>query len=100
MNEIGYLNPILDKKYEDYQELLRKRAEKQQQVHAREASLQSETLRRQERLAKDQERHWTTNQPAQDWSLFKALEGVPGVNTAQPSHHHHHRQHHHEIQEV
>ncbi|KAG0019963.1 hypothetical protein BGZ82_011740 [Podila clonocystis] len=78
MNEIGYLNPILDKKYDDYKEHLRKRAEKQQQAHAREASLQSEALRQQERLAKDQERFWMTNQPAQDWSLFKALEGVPG----------------------
>ncbi|KAF9212028.1 hypothetical protein CPC16_011980 [Podila verticillata] len=99
MNEIGYLNPILDKKYDDYKEHLRKRAEKQQLAQAREASLQSEASRQQERLAKDQERFWANNQPAQDWSLFKALEGVPGVNTTQPHHQHHHHQHHQEIQE-
>ncbi|KAG0089572.1 hypothetical protein BGZ92_004554 [Podila epicladia] len=101
MNEIGYLNPILDKKYEDYKEHLRKRLEKQQQTHAREATLQNEALRQQERYAKDQERYWAANQPAQDWSLFKALEGVPGVNTTQPVHHHqhHHHTHHHEIQQ-
>ncbi|KAF9383624.1 hypothetical protein CPB97_006320 [Podila verticillata] len=99
MNEIGYLNPILDKKYDDYKEHLRKRAEKQQLAIAREASLQSEASRQQERLAKDQERFWANNQPAQDWSLFKALEGVPGVNTTQPHHQHHHHQHHQEIQE-
>lgn len=100
MNEIGYLNPILDKKYDDYKEHLRKRAEKQQLAHAREASLRSEASRQQERLVKDQERFWANNQPAQDWSLFKALEGVPGVNTTQPHHQHHHHQHHQEIQEV
>ncbi|KAG0329602.1 hypothetical protein BG004_002296 [Podila humilis] len=108
MNEIQYLNPILDKKYETYMEHVRKREEK---LHAqeREARLHHEAQKQQEMqllARRQQDEHWANSQPAQDWSLVKALEGIPGVNSTQSTlhnhghnHHHQHHHHHHHLQQ-
>ncbi|KAI8598503.1 hypothetical protein EDD21DRAFT_382276 [Dissophora ornata] len=112
MNEIADLKPILDKKYDDYLDYIRQR-DAMLVAEAQEAQQQLESQRRQdmERTSREQqELYWANNPPTQGWSLVKALEGVPGVNSTQLMQHnqaqlhdnaeiqypeHHHRSHHH-----
>ena len=85
MNEIAGLRPILDKKYDDYLDYLRQR-DAMLEAEAQEEQQQLESQRRQdmERASREQqELYWANNPPTQGWSLVKALEGVPGVNSMQ-----------------
>lgn len=106
LDEIEILKPILDRKYEEYQEYVRQRDEQMMQ-EALEAQLIHDSQRQieLERMRKEQQDAlWAQNTPSQDWSIQKALEGVVGVNLMQHSHHHQHQhQHHHPhhgVQEV
>ncbi|KAG0354612.1 hypothetical protein BGZ54_001560 [Gamsiella multidivaricata] len=96
LKETEALKPVLDKKYEDYQEYIRQR-EAKIRAQAMEAQQQLEMQRKQNterNLREQQELHWADNPPTQTWSLAKALEGVPGVYPAQPAHRVHSRHHH------
>ncbi|CAO3563365.1 unnamed protein product [Mortierella alpina] len=116
MDEIGKLNPILDQKYEEYQEYIRQREEyiRQReemlsaQAQAQDAQLQHEIHLQHQRhhphQQQQQDHHalqFTGNPPVPGWSLAKALEGVPGTNLLQsglhPNQHHHAHQQSHEI---
>ncbi|KAF9951801.1 hypothetical protein BGZ70_000852 [Mortierella alpina] len=113
MDEIGKLNPILDQKYEEYQEYIRQREEMMlsAQAQAQDAQLQHEVqlqhqrhYPQQQQQQQQQDHHalqFTGNPPVQGWSLAKALEGVPGINLLQnghhPNQHHHAHQQSHEI---
>ncbi|KAG9324199.1 hypothetical protein KVV02_002000 [Mortierella alpina] len=116
MDEIGKLNPILDQKYEEYQEYIRQReAILSAQAQAQDAQLQQEIQLQHQRhhhqqqqqqrdidwRAQDHQAPFTGNPPAQGWSLAKALEGVPGTNLSHtghhPNQHHHTHQQNHEI---
>ncbi len=114
MDEIGKLNPILDQKYEEYQDYIRQREEiLSAQAQAQDAQLQQEQHQRHHHYQQQQQRdvggraqdeqgpHFTGNPPMLGWSLAKALEGVPGTNLSQtghhPNQHHHAHQQSHEI---
>lgn len=91
MNEIEVLNPILDKKYEEYQAYVRQREEARQLREALEAQMiyDSQQQIERQRINREQEEIlWAMNPPSQDWSLHKELEGVVGVNAPQHSHRH------------
>ncbi|KAF9958776.1 hypothetical protein BGZ72_010917 [Mortierella alpina] len=108
MDKIGKLNPILDQKYDQYQEYIRQREEI---LAAQEIQLQHQRHHRQQQQQQQQDDDWraqgeqglqlTSNPPMQGWSLAKALEGVPGTNLSHaghhPNQHHHPHQQSHEI---
>ncbi|KAF9284895.1 hypothetical protein BGZ68_004318 [Mortierella alpina] len=91
MDMIGKLNPILDQKYEEYQEYIRQREEilsAQAQAQAQDAQLQQEIQLQHQRHHQQQQRHqrdddwkaqdhqglqFTNNLPVQGWSLAKAF---------------------------
>ncbi|GJJ72269.1 STAM-binding protein [Entomortierella parvispora] len=102
LDEIEILKPILDRKYEEYQEYVRQRDEEAMQ-EALEAQLIHDSQRQieLERMRKEQQDAlWAQNMPSQDWSIQKALEGVVGVNSMQHSHHYQHQHPHHGVQEI
>ncbi|KAF9976521.1 hypothetical protein BGZ73_008357 [Actinomortierella ambigua] len=103
MNEIERLRPILDKRYEDYKERLRQYREQQAAAEraAKKAQEESDEQAALELARQEEEQYWANQTPQQEWSLAKALEGVPGVKAPHSSslqqhqHHSHPHQHHH-----
>ncbi|KAG0256037.1 hypothetical protein DFQ27_005929 [Actinomortierella ambigua] len=113
MNEIERLRPILDRRYEEYKERLRQYRE-QQEAAERAASKRAQEEADEQaalKLARREEEYWASQMPQQEWSLAKALEGVPGVKASNSSsvhqhqhhahqhpHQHHHHHHHSSLQ--
>ncbi|KAG0230556.1 hypothetical protein BGW41_002502 [Actinomortierella wolfii] len=99
MNDIEGLRPILDTRYENYLTQLEQYREQQAAAEraakkAQEEADEEEALRiaRQQeeeasRIARQQEEeYWAYHAPREEeWSLAKALEGVPGVKAPQSS---------------
>ncbi|KAF9357539.1 hypothetical protein BGX26_003553 [Mortierella sp. AD094] len=94
MTEIARFKPILDKRYNEYQEYIKQREKISAQAHgvqglnpqSQDAQPQFDMQHRKDISKEDkghQEHQWTNTLPAPGWSLAKALEGVPGTNSSQ-----------------
>ncbi|KAF9082064.1 hypothetical protein BGX23_000134 [Mortierella sp. AD031] len=90
MEEIGKLKPVLEKKYQEYQQYITQREEMQlaqaqaqaQVINAHHQQYEAHRRHESDRAAQErQDVEWAGRQPVQGWSLAKALEGVPGLNT-------------------
>ncbi|KAG0202234.1 hypothetical protein BGX33_009813 [Mortierella sp. NVP41] len=90
MEEIGKLKPVLEKKCQEYQQYITQREEMQlaqaqaqaQVINAHHQQYEAHRRHESDRAAQErQDVEWAGRQPVQGWSLAKALEGVPGLNT-------------------
>ncbi|KAG0229877.1 hypothetical protein B0O80DRAFT_448222 [Mortierella sp. GBAus27b] len=85
MEEIAKLNPILDKKYEEYRAYVSQRETmiKAQAEDAQQRQLETPHEQGQEEATKkQQDLYWANHPPTQGWSLAKALEGIPGTSSS------------------
>ncbi|KAF9157318.1 AMSH-like protease [Mortierella sp. AD011] len=99
MTEIGRLKPILDKRYNEYQEYIRHlemitsaQARSTQGFNPQSQDVQPQFDNKEDK--EHQEHRWANTSPTPGWSLAKALEGVPGTNSSQLTQQSHQYQHH------